>query len=129
MSMFVLVGSKEPLYKMEMRTRREESAHVDEFLLHSALDIVDEMMWTSQAMALKVVDKFNDQFVSAFVTATNVKFLLLHETRNDDTIKAFFHEIHELYLKLLMNPFYEYDTPITSEIFDARVKTLARRYL
>ncbi|GLE04051.1 hypothetical protein PINS_up012962 [Pythium insidiosum] len=129
MSMFVLVGSKEPLYKMEMRTRREESAHVDEFLLHSALDIVDEMMWTSQAMALKVVDKFNDQLVSAFVTATNVKFLLLHETRNDDTIKAFFHEVHELYLKLLMNPFYEYDTPITSEIFDARVKTLARRYL
>ncbi|TMW69337.1 hypothetical protein Poli38472_001493 [Pythium oligandrum] len=129
MSMFVLVGSKEPLYKMEMKTRKEESAHVDEFLLHSALDIVDEMMWTTPNMALKVVDKFNDQFVSAFVTATNIKFLLLHESRNDDTIKAFFHEVHELYLKLLMNPFYEYDTPITSEVFDARVKTLARRYL
>lgn len=28
-----------------------------------------------------------------------------------------------------MNPFYEYDTKIASEIFDARVKTLARRYL
>ncbi|GAB9465543.1 hypothetical protein Gpo141_00002949 [Globisporangium polare] len=129
MSLFVLVGSKEPLYKMEMKSRKEESAHVDEFLLHSALDIVDEMMWTTQPMALKVVDKFNDQLVSAFVTATNVKFLLLHETRNDDTIKAFFHEVHELYLKLLMNPFYEYDTPIKSEVFDARVKTLARRYL
>lgn len=100
MSLFVLVGSKEPLYKMEMKSRKEESAHVDEFLLHSALDIVDEMMWTTQPMALKVVDKFNDQLVSAFVTATNVKFLLLHETRNDDTIKAFFHEVHELYLKV-----------------------------
>lgn len=32
-------------------------------------------------------------------------------------------------IQLLMNPFYEYDTPITSEVFDARVKTLARRYL
>jgi hypothetical protein len=31
--------------------------------------------------------------------------------------------------QLLMNPFYEYDTPIASEVFDARVKTLARRYL
>ncbi|EEY55507.1 trafficking protein particle complex subunit 2, putative [Phytophthora infestans T30-4] len=129
MSMFVVVGSKEPLYKMEMRARREESAHVDEFVLHAALDLVDELMWTTPAMALKVVDRFNDQLVSAFVTASGVKFLLLHETRNDDTVKAFFHEVHELYVKLLMNPFYEYDTPISSEVFDARVKTLARRYL
>ncbi|TYZ63137.1 hypothetical protein PybrP1_008220 [[Pythium] brassicae (nom. inval.)] len=129
MSLFVLVGSKEPLYKMEVKSRREESAHVDEFLLHSALDIVDEAMWTTPSMALKVVDKFNEQLVSAFVAATGVRFLLLHESRNDDTIKAFFHEVHELYLKLLMNPFYEYDTPIKSEVFDARVKTLARRYL
>lgn len=163
--MFVVVGSKEPLYKMEMRARREESAHVDEFVLHAALDLVDELMWTTPAMALKVVDRFNDQLVSAFVTASGVKFLLLHETRNDDTVKAFFHEVHELYVKvrrggnvqggrrggcinvslvidgsncsfvfllllqLLMNPFYEYDTPISSEVFDARVKTLARRYL
>lgn len=98
--MFVVVGSTQPLYKMEMKSRKEESAHVDEFLLHSALDIVDELMWTTQSMNLKVVDKFNDQFVSSFVTATNIKFLLLHETRNDDTIRAFFHEVHELYLKV-----------------------------
>lgn len=100
MSLFVLVGSKEPLYKMEVKSRREESAHVDEFLLHSALDIVDEAMWTTPSMALKVVDKFNEQLVSAFVAATGVRFLLLHESRNDDTIKAFFHEVHELYLKV-----------------------------
>ncbi|GMF21411.1 unnamed protein product [Phytophthora fragariaefolia] len=100
MSMFVVVGSKEPLYKMEMRARREESAHVDEFVLHAALDLVDELMWTTPAMALKVVDRFNDQLVSAFVTASGVKFLLLHETRNDDTVKAFFHEVHELYVKV-----------------------------
>lgn len=104
MSMFVLVGSKEPLYKMEMKSRKEESAHVDEFLLHSALDIVDELMWTTPSMALKVVDKFNDQLVSAFVTPSSIKFLLLHETRNDDTIRAFFHEVHELYLKVREAP-------------------------
>lgn len=85
---------------MEMRARREESAHVDEFVLHAALDLVDELMWTTPAMALKVVDRFNDQLVSAFVTASGVKFLLLHETRNDDTVKAFFHEVHELYVKV-----------------------------
>ncbi|CCI48689.1 hypothetical protein ABG067_006214 [Albugo candida] len=129
MSVLMLVGTKEPLYKVEFKNRKEENAHVNEFLIHSALDVVDEMTWTTSAMALKVVDTFNDQYVSAFVTATNLKFLLLHDSRNDDAIKSFFLELYELYLKLLMNPFYEYDTKIASEIFDARVKTLARRYL
>jgi hypothetical protein len=103
MSLFAIVGSKEPLYKVDMKSRKEESAHVEEFLLHSALDAVDEIMWTTPAMTLKVVDKFNDQFVSGFVTATSVKFLLLHDSRNDDTIKAFFNEVHELYLKVMDN--------------------------
>ena len=85
---------------MKIRARREESAHVDELVLHAALDLVDELMWTTSAMALKVVDQINDQLVSAFVTASGAKFLLLHETRNDDTIKAFFHEVHELYVKV-----------------------------
>ena len=99
-SMFVVVGSKEPLYKMEMRARREDSAHVDEFVLHAALDLVDELVWTTPNMALKVVDRFNDQLVSAFVTASGVRFLLLHETRSDETIKGFFQEVHELYIKV-----------------------------
>nr|CCA22607.1 trafficking protein particle complex subunit 2 putat [Albugo laibachii Nc14] len=129
MSVLMLVGSKVPLYKVEFKNRKEENAHVNEFLIHSALDVVDEMTWTTSAMALKVVDTFNDQYVSAFVTATNLKFLLLHDSRNDDAIKSFFTELYELYLKLLMNPFYEYDTKIASQVFDARVKTLARRYL
>lgn len=64
------------------------------------MDLVEELMWTTSAMALKVVDQFNDQLVSAFVTATGAKFLLLHETRNDDTIEAFFHEVYELYAKV-----------------------------
>jgi hypothetical protein len=31
--------------------------------------------------------------------------------------------------KLSMNPFYKYDTPITSKAFDARVRAAARAYL
>lgn len=96
----MLVGTKEPLYKVEFKNRKEENAHVNEFLIHSALDVVDEMTWTTSAMALKVVDTFNDQYVSAFVTATNLKFLLLHDSRNDDAIKSFFLELYELYLKV-----------------------------
>ena len=60
---------------------------------------------------------------------TQVKFLLLHEGRNEDAVRNFFLEVHELYVKLVMNPFYEHDTPITSPTFDRAVHALARRHL
>ncbi|EQC28397.1 hypothetical protein SDRG_13726 [Saprolegnia diclina VS20] len=127
MSLFMVVGSTEPLYSLDVKPRKEETAHVDEFVLHSALDVVHEAMWANNSMWLKVVDKFNDQFVSGFVTATNVKFVLLHESRNEDAIKAFFLDVYDLYVKLLLNPFYTHDTPITSNDFDTRVRALAKR--
>jgi trafficking protein particle complex subunit 2 len=97
--------------------------------VHSSLDTVGEEMWKTQAMYLKTVDKFNEQLVSAFVTAGQVKFMLLHEARNEDGIKNFFNEVHELYIKLLMNPFYTTNTKIFSPVFDARVHALAKRFL
>mmetsp|Transcript_50726 Transcript_50726/g.51600 ORF Transcript_50726/g.51600 Transcript_50726/m.51600 type:complete len:82 (-) Transcript_50726:483-728(-) len=80
-------------------------------------------------MYLKVVDKVNQQYVSTFLTAGNIKFLLLHAGKSEDSINNFFQEVHELYVRLFMNPFYRYDTPITSKEFDKRVRTVARRYL
>lgn len=71
----------------------------------------------------------NNQLVSAFLTAGNIKFLLLHNGKNEDSIKNFFYECHELYVKMMMNPFYHVDTPITSKEFDRRVRNVARRYL
>ena len=75
------------------------------------------------------MDRFNDQNVFAFVTASGVRFLLLHEGRNEEAVRNFFNEVYELYVKLLLNPFYQYDTPILSPSFDQRIRALARRYL
>lgn len=85
--------------------------------------------------------------------------MLLHGGRNEDSIRNFFQDVYELYVKvrrkagraisscmclllntwtwllgllflqLSMNPFYRYDTPIKSESFDTRVRAIARRYL
>lgn len=80
-------------------------------------------------MYLKVVDKVNQQYVSAFLTAGKIQFLLLHEGKSEDNIKTFFQDVYELYVRLLMNPFYHFDTPIIDKEFDKRVRTIARRYL
>ncbi len=53
---------------------------------------------------------------------------MLHE-KLDDSVKTFFQEVHELYIKVLLNPLYTVGSPITSPIFDARVKALAKKHL
>ena len=80
-------------------------------------------------MHLKVVDKVNHQHVSTFLTAGNIKFMLLHGGRSEDGVKNFFMDVHESHVKLSMNPFYSYDTPIASKAFDVRVRNVSRRHL
>jgi len=133
--LFVIVGKNEPLYEAEF-LKRGTSASSDAvtrqnyFVLHSSLDLVEHHAWTTNQMFLKMVDKVNHQQVSCFCTAGNIKFLLLHGGgKSEDSIKNFFQEVYELYVKLSMNPFYAFDTAITSPSFDSRVRAVARRYL
>ncbi|RUS29711.1 Sedlin [Jimgerdemannia flammicorona] len=137
----VIVGSRDdPVYEADLGpsskappvpegTKKEESKHLNQFIIHSALDIVEEVQWNTTATYLKVVDKFNEFLISAFVSAGNTKFMLLHDTKSEDSIKTFFHEVHELYLKVLMNPFYEVNHPITNTHFDSKVRLIAKRLL
>ena len=51
--------------------------------------------------AAQVVDKFNDLLVSCYTTAGNARLLLLHDSRvGEEAVRAFFQEVHELYLKV-----------------------------
>ncbi|KAJ3341387.1 hypothetical protein HDU93_005023 [Gonapodya sp. JEL0774] len=135
MSYFVVVGTRDnPLYEAEFGSprsdlKREEHKHLNQFIVHAALDMVDEAMWATKDMYLKTVDKFNDFFVSAYVTPSGTRFMLLHDAPNPDGIRNFFSETHELFLKTLLNPFYEINAPITSTTFDTKVKAIGRKYL
>ena len=129
--MFVMVAQGDtPVYEAEFLNtqRREDTSHLNQFIIHAALDMVDDAVWGTQSMLFKNVDKFNDYLVSAFVTAGHVRLMLLHDVRNEDGIRNFFHDVHELYVKVLMNPFHVFNTPINSPLFDARVKVLGRKY-
>ncbi|KAL8430148.1 hypothetical protein Efla_001812 [Eimeria flavescens] len=114
---FVIVGKGDtPLYEADLSApgKREDSPHYDQFIIHQALDAVDEYVWQTQSMYLKNCDSFRDLLVSAFCTAGHVKLMLLHKNRgSSEGIRNFFTEVHELFLRVLMNPLYEVNGLIT----------------
>lgn len=130
---FVIVGGKDqPLYEVDFTGPKEQQTqYLHQFVLHASLDAVDEAVWSKESkdLHLKTVDRFNNLFVTAYVTPGNARFLLLHDGKNDDSIRSFFTEVHDLYLRVMLNPFHTPTTRITSKAFDQKVKALARRLL
>ena len=71
--------------------RDESRQYILQFVLHASLDVVDEVVWNSQAMNLKLVDRYNDMYVAAYNTAGNIRFLLLTDQKGgEDSMKNFF---------------------------------------
>eukprot|EP00611_Tribonema_gayanum_P012384 TRINITY_DN23011_c0_g1_i1.p1 TRINITY_DN23011_c0_g1~~TRINITY_DN23011_c0_g1_i1.p1 ORF type:complete len:140 (-),score=30.12 TRINITY_DN23011_c0_g1_i1:27-446(-) len=135
---FMIVGRNEPLYEAEFglksanpaqRAAERENSHLSQFIIHSSLDLVERKQWFAAYPYLRVVDKFNEQMVSAYLTAAGVRLMLLHDGRSEEGIGSFFKDVHELYVKHMLNPFYRFDTPIISPEFDERVRALAVKWL
>ncbi|KAI0522877.1 hypothetical protein KFK09_005264 [Dendrobium nobile] len=67
---FIIVSRNDiPIYEAELgpAVKKEEAAHQHQFILHSALDIVQDLAWTTSAMFLKAMDRFNELVVSVYI--------------------------------------------------------------
>ncbi|KAF8559031.1 Sedlin [Imleria badia] len=106
-----------------------QDRHVIQMIANASLDAIEDVMRKESAMYLRSVDKFNEWTVSAFITSGNTKFILLHESKNEEGIRGFFHEVWELYVKAVLNPFQTAHTTIRSSVFDGRVRASAKKYL
>lgn len=133
---FVIVGhADQVVYEVELggaAGQTTDNRHLNQFIAHAALDLVDEAMWRNTTTFLKQVDKFNDWTVSAYVTAGGLRFLFLYEhlpRLGEDGLKNFLTEVYETYVKLLLNPFYVPNKPIRSGAFDRKIQTIARKYI
>ncbi|XP_050385470.1 uncharacterized protein LOC126801998 isoform X2 [Argentina anserina] len=100
---FIIVSRNDiPIYEAEVGStaKREDAAQLHQFILHAALDIVQDLAWTTSAMYLKAVDRFNDLVVSAYVTAGHTRLMLLHDSCNDRCYLSLY-----MYLLCPMNTF------------------------
>eukprot|EP00929_Paragymnodinium_shiwhaense_P060059 TRINITY_DN30031_c0_g1_i1.p2 TRINITY_DN30031_c0_g1~~TRINITY_DN30031_c0_g1_i1.p2 ORF type:complete len:160 (+),score=34.98 TRINITY_DN30031_c0_g1_i1:64-543(+) len=132
-NVLIIVGADDqPLYEADLSSagRRDDSPHLDQFIVNAALDLVEDIVWTTSSMFLRVVDKSHNFNVSAFCTAGHVRFMLLHQERTEEvTIRGFFSELHDLYIKAVMSPFCKPGVDrLSSAAFDQKVRLAARKY-
>ncbi|SCU81131.1 LAMI_0B04918g1_1 [Lachancea mirantina] len=84
------------------------------------------------------IDHFYGFPITSYLSYGNIRFIMIHSNGtgnvnstqiDDNQVKLFYQEVHEMYIKALMNPFYKVNDPITSPVFDSRVRMLANKYL
>ncbi|PGH13385.1 hypothetical protein AJ79_03664 [Helicocarpus griseus UAMH5409] len=68
----------------------DNAPYMNQFIVHASLDIVEELQWSNGAMYLKHIDTYppTSAYVSAFLTGSGARFLLLHQPPQPATAAA-----------------------------------------
>ena len=131
--MFMIVSPDDcQVYEKKIPSYKKDINYMQELIAYASLDMVETEEIKTNNMYLKQVDKFNDYLINCFVTPGKMRFLLLHDIESrysDDSIKSFFGEVYEVYVKALLNPFLDKNTKITSSLFENKIINLMKKYL
>lgn len=76
----IFADNDKPIYeyddlKADSFKGEDSGRDLHKFIVHAALDMVDELQWSptvGTSPYLKVVDRYNEWFVSAFITSTGI---------------------------------------------------------
>ena len=136
---FVIVGKNDaPLYDVDLAADPSSSGQVADaqarpqylyhFILHAALDALDDAEWTQKTAYLGTVDRFNNLNVAGYIVPGNrMRLMLLHDSaKSDELIKMFFRGVHQLLVPIVCNPFFLNGERIKDSEFDEGVTTVAR---
>lgn len=121
-----------------------------QFILHDALDIFDEISgpppgfaWRGQrnvtgteAMWAGCLCPIEDMRVYGYMTTTQIKLLITilddpmssDQRAEDQNVKNLAIKLHGLYVEYILNPFSPINGPILSRSFDAKVDSCVRAH-
>ena len=127
---FVIIGSNDRLLyeypkEIAMKYASDNEYVLNQFVILSALDYIEEKKKSSQKMYFKNIDVYGSHHLSAFVTPGNIKFILMTQSKTIDT-RSFFESVYEDYVKIILNPFYELQTPIVSDNLTQHIRQLLK---
>lgn len=161
----------------------DNARFMNQFIVHASLDIVEEVQWSSGAMYdllflavigsplirlkltttschryLKHIDTYPpaSAYISAFLTGTGARFLLLHQPlqlssasampgtsrassssiannptspQTEEAVRQFMNEVYENWVKTVMSPFYRRGMEIKSPVFRSKVLAAGKKWL
>ncbi|PWY93247.1 Sedlin [Aspergillus sclerotioniger CBS 115572] len=132
----------------------DTAQYMNQFIIHSSLDVVEEAQWMNGNMYLKHIDTYPpaSAYISAFLTPSGARFLLLHQPpqlpsnstgagssvsvaanptspQTEEAVRQFMTEVYENYVKTVMSPFYRQGMEIKSSVFRGRVTAAGRKWL
>lgn len=138
---FAILGStNEPLYELDIGTYKqngdgttnfpEEINELKQFIANASLDVLENIQFRSNQIFFKNIDSYYGYSIYIYLTQGNTKLIILTNCKNhDESIRQFCIEIHEIYVKKILSPFYDTNTAIRSKVFDAKVRQFAKKYL
>ncbi|CZT25174.1 related to sedlin [Ramularia collo-cygni] len=148
---FSIIGSRDnPIFEIDFGTSkiggdgvarfREEAKHMNQFIVHSALDVVEDAQWSGNVKFMLLMNpdpaataysSFQTSPPSRPATARQSTLIANNPTsqQTEEAVRQFMLEVYEAWMKCIMNPFYATDQPVTSPIFRSRVSTAAKKYL